>query len=80
MMALDTDKNGELSAKEIENAARALAKLDKNEDGKLDREELRPQRGEGGRGGAGGHDDGGCHDGSRHDSSSSSSFVTAFQI
>jgi len=43
MMALDTDKNGEISAKEIQNAAAALKKLDKNGDGKLTRDELRPQ-------------------------------------
>ena len=50
MIALDTDKDGELSASEIKNAAVALKKLDKNNDGKLTREELRPQfsrRGEG---------------------------------
>ena len=33
--ALDTDGDGELSAKEIENATVALKKLDKNNDGKL---------------------------------------------
>ena len=52
MVALDKDRDGELSAKEIENAVAALKKLDKNEDGKLTPEELRPQFG--GPGGPGG--------------------------
>jgi len=48
-MALDADRDGELSAEEIEGAAAALKKLDKNDDGKLDRDELRPpHRGPGG--------------------------------
>jgi Ca2+-binding EF-hand superfamily protein len=42
MAALDTDKNGELSAEEIANAAAALKILDKDSDGKLSAEELRP--------------------------------------
>ena len=50
--ALDTDGDGELSAKEIENATVALKKLDKNSDGKLTTEELRPAGALGGRGGA----------------------------
>ncbi|MEW4530654.1 hypothetical protein [Maioricimonas sp. JC845] len=50
MEAMDTDKDGELSAEEIANAAVALKSLDKDKDGKLSREELRPPRGEGGRG------------------------------
>ena len=68
MAALDADKDGALSADEIANAAAALKKLDKNGDGKVDRDEirgelekLRPPRGErggglrrGGQGGAGG--------------------------
>jgi Ca2+-binding EF-hand superfamily protein len=33
--ALDTDKDGELSAAEIANAPAALKTLDKNKDGKL---------------------------------------------
>ncbi len=53
MAALDADKDGELSAEEIENATAALKKLDKNDDGKLDRTELRPQF-DGRPGGAGG--------------------------
>lgn len=52
MVALDANKDGELSAEEIKNAAEALKKIDKNKDGKLDREELRPQFP--GRGGPGG--------------------------
>ncbi len=42
MMALDVDKDGALSASEIENASKTLAKLDKNGDGQLSAEELRP--------------------------------------
>jgi len=45
MMAIDANKDGELSSEEIANAAAALKKLDKNNDGKLSREELRPQFG-----------------------------------
>jgi Ca2+-binding EF-hand superfamily protein len=44
MHALDTDKDGELSAEEIANAPAALKTLDKDGDGKLNREELRPPR------------------------------------
>lgn len=42
--ALDADNDGVISAKEIENAVAALRGLDKNKDGKLDRDELRPAR------------------------------------
>ena len=42
MQALDTDKNGELSAEEIANAPKALLTLDKNADGKLTLDELMP--------------------------------------
>jgi hypothetical protein len=49
VQALDTDGDGELSAKEIENAAVALRTLDKDKDGKLSAEEIRPAFG-GGRG------------------------------
>lgn len=45
MRALDTDHNGELSAKEVKNASKSLASLDKNDDKKLSREELRPRFG-----------------------------------
>lgn len=41
--ALDADDDGELSAKEIQNATAALKALDKNKDGKLAGEEVRPQ-------------------------------------
>jgi len=43
MIALDADKDGEISADEIANAAAALKALDKNGDGKLARDELRPE-------------------------------------
>lgn len=54
--ALDTDRDGTLSAAELENAPESLKALDKNGDGKLSPQELRPPgpppRGEGqGRGG-----------------------------
>ncbi len=51
MRALDTDKDGKLSADEIKNAAASLKKLDKNDDGKLSRKELRPTRAPGRPGG-----------------------------
>lgn len=50
MEALDTNQDGILDADEIKNAATALLKLDKNGDGKLTQEELRPARPPGGRG------------------------------
>lgn len=40
MAALDTDKDGEISAEEIENAADSLAKADTNGDGKISKEEV----------------------------------------
>ncbi|MBN1344737.1 MAG: EF-hand domain-containing protein [Phycisphaerae bacterium] len=43
MVALDADKDGELSAEEIANAAAALKALDTDGDGKLSREEIRPK-------------------------------------
>jgi Ca2+-binding EF-hand superfamily protein len=50
-MALDTDRNGELSADEINNATASLKKLDRNKNGKLDMAELGPPaRGQGGGG------------------------------
>lgn len=60
MAALDADGDGQISAAEIENAVAALKALDKNADGKLTEEELRPNfaggpgAGPGGRGVAGG--------------------------
>jgi EF hand len=53
MTALDTDGDGELSAKEIEDASAKLKTLDKDKNGKLTAEELRPAGGPGGRGGLG---------------------------
>jgi len=41
--ALDIDKDGVISASEIEGAVAALKKLDKNEDGDLTMEELHPE-------------------------------------
>lgn len=52
--AVDTDQNGVVSAAEIQNAPAALRKLDKNNDGKLSRDEAGLQFGRGGRGGPGG--------------------------
>ena len=52
MAALDSDGNGEISPEEIKGAVAALKKLDKNKDGKLTEDELRPNFG--GRGGASG--------------------------
>ena len=52
MTALDSDGNGEISSEEIKGAVAALKKLDKNKDGKLTEDELRPNSG--GRGGASG--------------------------
>jgi len=54
MEVLDANRDGELSAEEVQGAAEALKKLDKDKDGKLSREELRPQgSGPGGRFGPG---------------------------
>ena len=50
MTALDSDGNGEISPEEIKGAVAALKKLDKNKDGKLTEDELRPNFG--GRGGS----------------------------
>jgi Ca2+-binding EF-hand superfamily protein len=41
LAAVDVDRDGTLSAGEMQEAAAAIAKLDKNGDGKLTREELR---------------------------------------
>ena len=60
MMALDADRDGQLSAREIQQAPAALRKVDRNGDGKIEGEEMRPQFGgpgpsrrEGGPGGGG---------------------------
>ena len=65
MVALDTNKDGEISVEEIKNASKSLKTLDKNGDGKLSADELRPTfpgRGPGpggqGRGGPGGPEGG----------------------
>ena len=42
--AIDTDHDGVLSPEEIKNAAAALKTLDKNGDGRITEDELRPQR------------------------------------
>ena len=57
--ALDADRDGVISAKEIEQAVSALKKLDKNGDGELSGDEIRPQFGAGGPGGPGGRPGGG---------------------
>ncbi len=46
--ALDANHDGEIDASEINNAPAALRKLDKNGDGKLTRDELRPANRNGG--------------------------------
>ena len=68
MEALDTNRDGTLDAGEIKNAAAALLKLDKDGDGKLTQEELRPARPQGGRGpgGPGGNPGGGNPGGGQH--------------
>ena len=40
--ALDADKNGIISAEELENAPESLKQLDKNSDGELSQEEIHP--------------------------------------
>jgi|GEM_PF-827813 hypothetical protein len=50
LAALDANHDGVIDAAEIDNAAAALRKLDKNGDGKLTREELHPVPREGGPG------------------------------
>jgi Ca2+-binding EF-hand superfamily protein len=45
LTALDTNSDGEISAAEIEAAATSLKKLDKNGDGKLSEDEVRPNFG-----------------------------------
>ncbi|MCP4858305.1 MAG: SUMF1/EgtB/PvdO family nonheme iron enzyme [Fuerstiella sp.] len=42
VLALDVDRDGELSADEIRSAAASLGKLDANSDGRVSREEMRP--------------------------------------
>ncbi len=57
--ALDANKDGVIDAQEIANAAAALKKLDKNNDGKLSPEEYLPPRPQGGGRGPGGGGPGG---------------------
>lgn len=45
--ALDTDHDGVISTEELKNAVQSLKKLDKNKDGKLTEEEMRPEGGPG---------------------------------
>jgi Ca2+-binding EF-hand superfamily protein len=47
MAALDPNNDGVIDEKEIEQASKALKTLDKNSDGKITMEELRPPRPEG---------------------------------
>src|SRR4051794_40827576 len=54
--ALDSDHDGAISAAEIAAAPTSLKTLDKNADGKLTEDEVRPQMG--GRGGRGGRGEG----------------------
>ncbi|MFN7919534.1 MAG: hypothetical protein U0Q16_05520 [Bryobacteraceae bacterium] len=49
--ALDTDGDGTVSQAEIANSAQSLAKLDRNNDGRITEEEVRPNFGPGGPGG-----------------------------
>ena len=49
IIALDENEDGEISAEEIEKAEAALAKLDKDGNGKLSGDEVRPSRTSGGR-------------------------------
>lgn len=51
--ALDSDHDGVISAEELKLTAVSLKKLDKNSDGKLTEDELRPARGPEGQGGPG---------------------------
>jgi hypothetical protein len=53
MEALDANHDGVIDAAEIANASAALKALDKNGDGKLTQEELRPPRPQGGPQGGG---------------------------
>ena len=66
-ITLDVNKDGELSKEEIENATVALQKLDKDKNGKLTEEELRPDFGSFGRRGPGGPGGFGRGDGDRGD-------------
>jgi hypothetical protein len=56
--ALDANHDGVIDATEIANASKALATLDKNGDGKLTQDEIRPARPPGEGGGPGGPEGG----------------------
>ena len=43
LIALDTDKDGEISEDELSEAVEALTKLDQNEDGKISKHEIYPE-------------------------------------
>lgn len=45
MKALDLDEDGQLSSSEVENASKSLMKLDKNGDGVISADEMRPEPG-----------------------------------
>ena len=64
---LDANHDGVIDADEIANASNALKKLDKNGDGKLTSDELRPSRPQGGQGGPGGAPEGGPGNGPDND-------------
>src|ERR1043166_8502433 len=59
MVALDTNHDGVIDEDEIKNAPEALRKLDKNGDGKLTMDELRPPRPDGDRADGGPRPNGG---------------------
>ncbi|QDT95774.1 EF-hand domain-containing protein [Gimesia aquarii] len=67
IIVLDANKDGEISKEEMENATAALQKLDKDKNGKLTEEELRPNFGrrDGDRRGPGGPEGRGPRDGDR---------------
>ena len=52
MAVLDVNSDGTIDATEIEQSSKSLKSLDKNNDGKLTPEELRPPRPQGGQPGA----------------------------
>jgi EF hand len=52
-IAIDLNGDGELSSKEVAKAAQSIAKLDKNKDGVITEDEVRPPRPPGGRRGPG---------------------------
>lgn len=59
MVALDTNRDGTISASEIDEASRSLKNLDRNGDGTLSAEELRPEFAAAGPSGPGSPDAGG---------------------